>query len=111
MESKPDSNQKAIVAALRQAGFSVCILSAAGHGGVPGVPDLLVGGVLRDDLPFGWSEGMRMNWLMEVKAPGGKLSPAQIHWHATWRGQVAIVRSVDDALRVVGVLPQKADKS
>jgi Holliday junction resolvase len=94
MAARTDSNQKTIVAALRQAGFSVCILSAAGHGGVAGCPDLVCG-------------GSGTNWLMEVKAPGGKLTPDQVKWYAAWRGQVAVVRSVDDALRVVGVLPQQ----
>jgi Holliday junction resolvase len=94
MASRTDANQRQIVAALRQAGFSVCLLSAAGHGGVPGCPDLVCG-------------GRGTNWLIEVKAPGGKLTPDQVRWHAEWRGQVAIVRSVDDALRVVGVLPER----
>ena len=110
MASRTDGNQREIVNALRQAGFSVCILSGAGRGGVPGAPDLVAGGPLRDgdyQQDTSWSNGMRQNWMMEVKAPGGKLTPAQVKWHAEGRGQVAIVRSVDDALRVVGVLPER----
>ena len=107
MASRTDSNQKSIVAALRQAGYSVCILSAAGHGGVAGCPDIVVGGNKMTVAGGARVVGMQMNWLMEIKAPGGKLTPDQVRWHAEWRGQVAIVRSVDDALRVVGVLPER----
>ena len=42
-------------------------------------------------------------WLIEVKGPKGKLTPAQVEFMATWPGVVHIVRSVDDALRLVGV--------
>ena len=110
MAARTDSNQREIVAALRKAGFSVCILSAAGHGGVAGCPDLVVGGPSRDQdyqADTHWANGAAFNWLLEVKAPGGKLTPDQYRWHAAWRGQVVVVRSVDDALRVVGVLPQQ----
>ena len=39
-----------------------------------------------------------VNLLLEVKAPGGKLRPSQKFLQATWRGQYAVVRTVDDAL-------------
>jgi hypothetical protein len=89
--ARTDSNQRQIVAALRKAGFSVCILSGAGHGGVAGCPDLLCARA-------------GVNYLLEVKAPGGKLTPAQYKWHADWPGQVDVVRTVDDALRTVGAV-------
>lgn len=97
MASRTDQNQKAIVAALRAAGYSVCCLHAAGHGGAPGTPDLLVGGADK-------TTGALCNWLLEVKAVGGRLTPAQWEWHAEWRGQVDVVRTVDDALMAVGAI-------
>lgn len=79
-----DANQPEIVAALRAVGCSVQTLAAVGAG----VPDLLVG-------------VSGVNLLMEVKTASGKLTKDQVPWHESWRGQVAIVRSVDEALNLV----------
>lgn len=86
--SRADLNQSEIVSALRSVGATVTILSQAGEG----VPDLLVGIFLK-------------NFLLETKNPdyNWKLTPKQIIWHAQWKGQKAIVESVDEALRVIGV--------
>jgi hypothetical protein len=51
------------------------------------VPDLLVRG------PKGWA-------LLEVKSPGGRLTPAQRQWRQTY-GVVPIVQSPDEAIRAV----------
>lgn len=83
-----DSTQRDIIAALRVAGCSVSIIGGAN--GNTGVPDLLVG---RDQRTF----------VLEVKTAKGKLSPAQERWHAAWRGQVAVVRTVEEALAAVGL--------
>ena len=93
---KRDANQNPIVAGLTQAGYSVFDASAVGGG----FTDLVVGGVDRRD-------GLRKNWVMEVKTDKGKLTPRQKDWHADWRGPIDIVRSLDEALAVVGVLPQQ----
>jgi hypothetical protein len=83
--AKIDANQPAIVDYLRSAGASVQILSAVGKG----CPDLLVG----------WQGD---NLLLEVKVPKGKgqsagtLTDDQVTWHAAWRGQVVIVRTLAD---------------
>lgn len=90
---KVDKNQGAIVEALRQAGYSVEDLSGVGGG----CPDLLVAGIYR------WT-GVTCTWVMEVKTASGELSQDQIDWLDAWRGHKAVVRSVDEALRVVGVL-------
>lgn len=82
-DARKDANQAAIVDALRRIGASVEIENATGR------PDLLVG-------------FRRRNFLIEVKAPGGALTPAQIEFFALWRGQAAIVESLDDARKVLG---------
>lgn len=83
--ARVDANQARIVAALRAAGATVQVLSAVGQG----CPDLLVG-----------RHGV--NYLLECKVEHGKLTPDEATWHDLWRGDVAIVRDEDDALRVVG---------
>jgi hypothetical protein len=85
--AKIDGNQSDIVADLRAVGASVESLATLGKGR----PDLLVG-------------YRGANWLLEVKADKGKLTPDQEEWHPTWRGQVAIVRSADEALKVIGAI-------
>ena len=78
---KRDANERAIVEALRWVGCAVQTLEQG-----KGCPDLLV-----------CDETGRMV-LMEVKEPGGKLTPAQTKWHANWPGRVAIVHSPMEAL-------------
>ncbi len=87
--AKIDDNQRQIVAALRRAGCTVQSLAAIGKG----CPDLLVGlcGV---------------NLLVEVKDPAKvpskqQLTADQVAWHDKWDGQVAIVRTLEDAGRLV----------
>ncbi len=88
--ARTDSNQNEIVDALRAAGASVQILSNVGGG----VPDLLIGRA-------------GVNYLIEVK-DGSKppsrqrLTPDETHWHAAWAGQVAVVCSIDEALKAIG---------
>lgn len=82
-------NQAKVVSALRQCGASVHVLSPVGRG----VPDLLVG----------WRG---RNLLLEVKdgakrPSARRLTDDQVEWHEGWRGQRAIVESIDDALRVL----------
>jgi Holliday junction resolvase len=81
---KVDSNQADIVAALEKAGCSV-VVCAQGEG----FPDLICG--LRG-----------ANWLLEVKSKKGKLNDRQVRWHRDWRGQVSVVRTVEQALQAVG---------
>jgi Holliday junction resolvase len=87
--AKTDRNQTEVVTALRQVGASVQSLAATGKG----VPDLLVG-----------YKGI--NYLMEVKdgnkVPSAqKLSIDQEHWHSVWQGTVHIVKSIDEALKIL----------
>ena len=82
--ARTDANQEEIVMALRAVGCSVTLLHRVGSG----CPDLLVG---RDG----------RNWLMEIKQPGKKLNLLEEMWHHNWRGQVAIVESVEQAIEIV----------
>lgn len=77
-----DPNEPEIVRALRDIGATVKRLDDI---------DLLVG----------WRG---RNFLLEVKDRNGALKPSQEEMVRTWRGQYEIVRSVDEALRVIGAL-------
>ena len=86
--ARVDANQREIVSALRKAGMEVQHLHGIGRG----CPDLLVG----------YSHnGRKHNVLLEVKDKGGKLTAEQVIWHASWRGQVAVVSSSEEAIKVV----------
>jgi hypothetical protein len=85
-----DPNQTVIVKELLRAGCTVQSLAAIGCG----CPDLLIG-----------IHGL--NLLIEIKNPDsvrGKkgLNDVQKKFHSFWRGQIATVYTVEDALRVVG---------
>lgn len=87
--AKTDANQTAIMIALRKAGASVQSLAAIGKG----CPDLLVG-----------YNGI--NYLMEIKdgkkVPSAqKLTIDQEHWHSVWKGAVLVVKSEDEALKIL----------
>lgn len=76
-----DANQAAIVAGLRAAGRTVAVISQVGKG----VPDLIAGHLGR-------------SYLLEVKAPGAKLTDDEATWHLAWRGHAAVVRTVQEAI-------------
>ena len=84
-----DANQPEIVAALRAIGCSVADTSGAGEG----FPDIVVG-------------YRGINYLLEIK-DGSKppsqrvLTPAQKDFHRDWRGQVAIAKDSDEAIKIV----------
>ena len=84
--AKVDLNHGEIVDALRKCGVSVQSLASIGNG----CPDLLCAK----------PDGM---WLIEVKGPKGRTNIAQQKFIADWHGPVYIARTVDDALKIVGV--------
>lgn len=89
---RTDANQPDIVQALRQAGATVQHLHEVGKG----CPDILIG-------------FRGANYAAEIKdgskAPSKRrLTPDEQEWHENWRGQVAIVETVDDALRLIGAI-------
>lgn len=82
---RKDANQPDIVKALEAIGCDVIVMHSPA--------DLLVG--YRD-----------RNWLLEVKDPnkppsGRKLTPAQVKFHANWRGQKAKVHTPEEAIAAV----------
>jgi hypothetical protein len=81
---KADSNHSEITAAYRKIGARVLDLSRAGGG----VPDLLVG--YRGTL-----------WLVEIKTETGKLNALQQAFHALWKGYTHIVRTPEEAVKLV----------
>ena len=91
LRHKVDLTQSAIVEALRRAGCTVRDTSMVGQG----FPDLTVG---RSGL----------NYLIECKSARGTLTPDEREFIATWRGDVHICYTPEDALLAVGaVAPQK----
>lgn len=89
MPKRTDANQTAIVSAFRKLGATVSITSALGKG----FPDLVVG-------------YRGQNFLVEIKdgsklPSAQKLTPDETKWHETWRGQITIIRSVDDVLALL----------
>ena len=89
-----DANQAEIVDALRKAGATVQDLHEVGKG----CPDILVG-----YYTYEYCDLTEVNILMEIKAPGGKLNKREQEWHNSWRGQVVVVHSIEEALEVLGV--------
>ena len=88
--ARTDANQTEIVAALRRVGATVQPLHAVGGG----CPDILVG----------W---LGANYLIEIKdgakkPSARKLTPDQVVWHRDWKGQKAIAKNVDEALKIIG---------
>jgi hypothetical protein len=87
-----DANQQGIIGALRKAGASVQPLHTVGQG----CPDLLCG-------------FRGQTHLIEIKdgakSPSRRaLTPDQMTWHALWWGRpVAVVKSIPEALAVIGV--------
>lgn len=82
--ARADSNQKAIVAALRKIGANVLHLHTVGGG----CPDLLV--CYR-----------KRTMLIEVKRPGEKPNALQLDFMAQWGGELHVVHSPLEAIDVI----------
>lgn len=82
--AKVDSNQPAIVEALRRAGASVRSTAMVGDG----FPDLAVG-------------ILGATFLVEIKGERGKLSPAEEKFFDAWTGHVVIIRTPEQAIDFV----------
>lgn len=84
IRAKVDRCQPEIVKALREEGATVAITSQTGKG----FPDIVVG-----------YNGV--NYLFELKVEDGKLTHDQRVFHSQWNGKVYIVRTSDEALRII----------
>lgn len=87
-----DSNHRLIVRALRDVGVTVLSLADLGKGA--------------PDIACGWRG---LNYFFEIKDGSlppsrRKLTPDEEQFHATWRGQVAVIESVDEALKAIGAI-------
>ena len=90
--AKVDANQSKIVKELRQMGYSVRQTHAIGKG----FPDIIVGTRI----------GGKRNFLFEIKdgekyKSQQKLTPDEIEFHESWKGQVDIITSADDAVVII----------
>jgi hypothetical protein len=90
--ARVDDNQAKIVEGLRGLGATVRSTAAIGEG----FPDIAVG-------------FRGKNWFFEIKdgskpPSGRKLTEFEVLFHDDWRGQADVIESLDDALRVMGVL-------
>ena len=85
---RTDANQTALVKGLRR---------------IPGIAVWPVND--RCDLIVGYRE---VNYLLEVKDPtkppsARRLTPAEQKFHDEWTGQIAVVETLEDCLRVLGI--------
>jgi hypothetical protein len=95
--ARTDLNQAEIASALTDAYFSVAYTYSIGGG----FPDLVVGG----SMPCSQcGKKARQNKLIEVKSLTGTLTPEQKLFHPCWNGQIEIAHTVDEALRIVGLI-------
>jgi hypothetical protein len=87
---RTDNNQKSIVNSLRQIpGITVHPI----HMVADGMGDIIVG-----------SKGK--NYIFEIKDPSQppskrKLTPAEENFHARWTGQIDIVETIEDVLKII----------
>lgn len=89
MYKRTDNNQKKLVEQIRRLGASVTHLHALGKGN----GDLLIG--IRGK-----------NFLLEVKDPAKspsrkKLTKDEVKFHAAWQGQICIVETIDDVIKLI----------
>lgn len=86
--ARVDANQPAIVATLRQCGFAVAHCHTVGNG----FPDLVIA-------RRGWTG------LVEIKdadkpPSARKLTPDEAEFHAKWPGEIFILESIEDVLKL-----------
>lgn len=91
--AKKDLNHNEIAQALRDVGYLVAETHQIGSG----FPDLICAGINR-------RTGIRSTWLIEVKDGKGVLTDDEAAFHRQWAEYVWIIRTVDEAYRLVGVL-------
>lgn len=103
--ARTDTNHAAVVADLRALGWSVLDTSGAGDG----FPDIVVGigGRLPMFAPAQNARGVVCDgevYMVEIKAPKGKLRPAQQELAWTWRGNYIIAETAEDVVEGVAAI-------
>jgi hypothetical protein len=96
MTKRTDENQIEIVKSLRAVGLSVAVTSNLGDG----FPDIVTGGLM--PCPH-CNKKFSQNKLVEIKSDKGTLTEDQKKFHGLWRGNIVVVRSVEEAFDVHGV--------
>ena len=91
--ARKDGNQTQIVTELRQCGIDVEITHTLGNG--------------FGDIVCGWRE---RNYIFEIKDPAQppskrRLTKDEEEFHREWGGQIDIILTTVDALKVMGILP------
>ena len=81
--NRRDTNEAEIVTALQRCGCSVAYAERQPY-------DLLAGRAGR-------------TYLLEIKQRTGRMQASQLAFRQTWLGHYAVVRTVDEALRAVGL--------
>lgn len=84
--ARVDTNQSPIVKGLRQIFGPACVFDTSRVGG--GFPDLVLG--IRE-----------RNLLLEIKTEKGDLTGEQKYFHRYWPGQIAVARTLEEALRII----------
>lgn len=85
-----DANHSEIVDAYEKMGVAVLDLSKVAELTKPGCPDLLCS-------LHGYT------WLSETKTEDGDLNDAQKHFISLWKGDVHVVRTVGEVVKVVSI--------
>jgi hypothetical protein len=92
-----DANHNELVGAWQSVGLSVYEANNVGGG----FPDAIVGGSMPCPL---CGKKFKQNKLVEIKVPGrrGNLNPLQVKFHAAWKGQITVARTIEEALKIAG---------
>jgi hypothetical protein len=89
--ARADTNQPDIVRKLRSLGASIWHTHTIGRGG----PDIVVG-------------YCGVNVLAEIKRDESEpLTPAEFKFHAAWRGQIVVLRGIDDAIGLLDKMRER----
>jgi len=89
--ARVDANQADFVSRIRKYGVSVLHMHTLGRG----APDLALG-------------YRGANYFVELKDPEKtpsqqKLTPDELQFFENWRGQVSVIRTVEEALELIGI--------
>lgn len=115
--AKVDANQAELVELWRDSYLSVQHIHTIGSGctdvilGCPGLTIVsrqlepaIIDIILKQMGLTGYAVHAGANLMVEIKASAlAKLTPDEVEWHSTWKGQKCIVASEEAARRIVGI--------